>query len=239
MNYHDGNRGNESHDPLDKWIHELKPPEPKFSRDSDKFIEGFHKKMLEEKRGRAERRKKNLQRGSVVMIVALVFVGFFSFNEVGSDGFEMVVVENASTPGGVVKNEFRGDGFNLFEGESDKQIQSLNRSITAREGVITKVEGWTIKNKTHWSVICEVGRDGQKETFSRSPRSIPSNTSKDHAQFFSQEWSDFSTSIQVGQLPPNFFENREIDGLIFQLSVWKLETKVFGEVVYYQGSPTR
>jgi hypothetical protein len=225
--------------PFDQWLREHRPPQPAFSQDMDAFLEEFQFRMAAEQKARSKRQKRNLKRGSTVMIVALLSIAVFNLPELGGDGFNMVEVEDAQTPGGVVKNEFRGDGFNILEGETAGDIRATNQELAAGSGEVVSLEGLMINGKTEWSIIKEYYVNGKIKVITHPPDSITSETSKEHYQFLLVEWGDVQRKIANGSIPQSGVIEKEIDGVKFQIKTWEFLTKNSKKGIFYRGTPIR
>jgi hypothetical protein len=205
----------------------------------DAFLEEFQLRMAAEQEARSKRQKRNLKRGSTVMIVALLSIAVFNLPELGGDGFNMVEVDTTQAPGGVVKNEFRGTGFNIIDGETAGDVQATNQELTAGSGEVVSIEGLMINGRTEWNILKEYYVNNKIKVMTHSPDAITSEASREHYQFLLLEWSEVQRKIEDGSIPQSGLIEKEIDGVKFQIKTWEFLTKNSQKAVFYKGVPIR
>ena len=223
--------------PFDQWLREHRPPQPAFSQDMDAFLEEFQLRMAAEQKARSKRRRRNLKRGSTVMIVALLSLAVFNLPELGGDGFNMVEVEDAQTPGGVVKNEFRGEGFNPLEGQSIEDIAEINQVIAAGEGKTILIEGWEVGGETHWGIVKEILVNGELSKLVFPPKQMPSKYTPKHARFYLGPWGEYLKAIDDGTLRPSGTKDKTVDSIHYSIKTWEIHDSDFGTIIYSRGIP--
>lgn len=197
------------------------------------------KERLRQREIRYQSRQKRQLRASMVAVVAVFIIVSGNFSQLGSDGFDLIEFEGVHTKGKIVKNVFRGDGFNVLEGESSADILETNRQITAGEGVVFKLEGWTISKKTHWIVCRLIVVNGKEKILAQSPDSIPEENTKQHFLYLTQDWEAQLKKMESDGPPPGGELKKVVDGVTFQLQYWDFDTKDFGPIRYYMGTPIR
>lgn len=226
---------------FDEWLRDMKPPKPEFCNDMDGFLENLQDKMHADGLARKQRRQRELKRGSGVMALAIVCVLTFNLAEVGSDAFEMVVVENVTDPeaGLVVENKFRGGGFNLIGDQSQHRIDEMSQQIAAREGKVVELEGWEAGGKVIWQVTQEYVVGGEKQDFaflSKIPKSQPDRR---FAGFLNGEWPALFSKINNGELHPVKHLVQTVDNVDFSVDCWSINCQEYGEIKYYKGTTIR
>lgn len=223
-------------DRFDELIREAAPevPDTKVTRQVNRAL------MHECIRRDHPRRKRNYRLGLVAAGLALVVVFSGQVQDVGSDGFNMIQIEDSKVPGGVVKNEFRGRGFNVLEGETEQDIQETNLQVSADEGIVVEVEGWLLDGDYYWVIKRKYLING-KEKFlygaTKTPKFFPSK--KLTAFLISDEWDNILQEIQVGEIPSGRITKIELDGVWFSAQAWPFSTSDSKDGTYYLGQPIR
>ncbi len=229
----------EFNEPIDQWLRGMRPSVPDCNQDMEAFLSDFRDKMYADQLVRKKRERRNIKRVASVLSLAVLCVLAFNISDLGSDGFDMVEVENSKGPWRIVKNEFRGDGFNVLEGDSEADIHEKNQQFLADLGVIIGVEGWMIKGNTRWIVRREYIINGKNSETGRPSLVPPSSRNEDIGNFILEDWSDFNEQIETGTISPTIFQEKQLDGVSFQIQGWVLTTKKYGQVSYFKGKPIR
>ena len=226
-------------EPFDQWLRGTGPSVPDCNHEMEEFLSGFRGKMHADQLVRKKRERRNIKRVASVMSLAVLCVLAFNISDLGSDGFGLVEVEDATMPGRVVRNEFSRDGFNILEGDSEADIHERNQQFLADLGVIIGVEGWMIKGNTRWIVRREFIINGKSSEVGRPSLVPPSSRNEDIGNFIIEDWSDFNEQIETGTISPTIFQEKQLDGVSFQIQGWVLTTKKYGQVSYFKGKPIR
>ncbi len=237
MSSFEKNSNNETPDGLDNLLKSLMPPEPEFNKDTERMLKGFHKKMETERTSRVKRRKKNFVRAVAASVFIIAFTGFFNIGELGSDGFKMVHSESENFPDGIALNEFRGGGYNLLEGDSIEDLESLNRVVTAESGIPMEAFGFEIRGRVDWRITREYSyaKGSRMVTLpSENPFSDGGNVL---FEFVIGPWPKFEEAIINGTLPSAGIVEKILDAEKYRLQYWVIETEDFGQVKYFKGKP--
>ncbi len=222
-------------DSFGKWIREAMP-----KPNEDRVRSEVQLAVLKERirQGNALRKKRRTRIGLFATPVLLAMVISLNVVDLGGDGFELVQVDEAKTPGIVVKNEFRGGGFNVLSNQSEEEIEEFNQQLAAGQGVVIEIEGWEIKGKEEWTIIRENNVRGNIFKSGAALNSPPTDSPPELAQFLIKHWDKYEREIGTGSLPVSGQMTKNLDGFKFILNYWLIETEEFGEVTYYSGVPT-
>ncbi len=221
-------------DSFGKWIREAMP-----NPNEDRVRSEVQLAVLKERirQGNALRKRWRTRIGLFATPVLLAMVISFSVVDLGGDGFDLMKVGIDENPRVVVKNEFRGIGFNADKFESESEIQEFNQQIAADQGVAIGVEGWKINGKTKWTILKEHVVLGKKVETGSSPQFPKSETPPEYRNFFMEVWDKYESEIQLGTIKPSGQMIQMFDGVRFSVRFWVFPTDQYGSVTYYFGKP--
>jgi len=224
--------GEELDDPFETWLRETIPATP-----VDETRQEMHLAILKERMRLDQARRRRRMRLTCSVLPLVVVVLLVGGRDVGSDGFDLVQLEQTTGSEAVVSNVFRGDGFNVPAGSTARETQEFNQQLAADDGVVVRAVGWEVRGKNNWSLMREYNVHGQARTAGADPRLTPSHWTGEMLVFLTGPASGYVTQIEAGLIAPTGSVVKELDGEPYKLDYWTIPTADFGEVTYYAGPP--
>ncbi len=221
-------------DQFENWLRDTIPDVP-----VNETRKEIHLAILKERlrARRVARHRRYVQHGMLAIPVLLLVLFVSDIGELGSDGFSLIPVEDAKTPGSIMQNEFRGDGFNAENFATAEEAQEYNQQLATGEGIVVGVEGWEIRGETEWTVQKVFNISGKAEEMGFPLENPPSSMPPDLFVFLTKYWGDYEPQIKSGAVPCSGTTTRELDGELYTVQYWQLPTTELGLVRYYSGKP--
>jgi hypothetical protein len=223
--------GDDMNDKFDKWLRDAIPNVPE-----DRVKQEIHLAILKERmRDKKTQRRRWALRWSLIgapVLLAVLLVG--NVVELGGDSFDLVEHESELV-GKYVANEFRGVGFNVYEDQTDKEIQEFNQQIAAGEGIVVGLDGWIIDGVETWSILREYNVLGEIIKAGMASKSKPERSRSDVLKLINFDWELLEAKMESDEYQLDGTEEMAVDGMLFFVERYSFLTEEYGRVVHYEG----
>jgi hypothetical protein len=227
----DRGQWNEMNDAFGEWLKNEIP-----ESQEDRVRQEVHLAILKERmRSKQVRRRRRVFRWSLIGVpVVLVALLVGNVVELGGDSFDLVEHESELV-GSYVANEFRGVGFNVYEDQTDKEIQEFNQQIAAGEGIVVGLDGWIIDGVETWSIFREYNVLGEIIKAGMAPKSKPERSRSDVLKLINFDWELLEAKMESDEYQLDGTEEMAVDGMLFFVERYSFLTEEYGRVVHYEG----